>query len=227
MNEIIIKQFEGYQLRYSLDENGKEWFVAKDVCDALGIKNVSHAVKKIKKINVRLVSNDMGSVSREFNCVNRGGLYTLILQSRKPSAIRYQEWVTDEVLVDIHSKGSYSIAKKELDPLDQLKMTIEVMDRQRQEIRVLNLNMARVEIEAKQENDTLTADQIAELDRAMYERFQSFKIKDKKAYGLMKKAIKDRFFDIKGTRTYKEIKRRDFQEALNIIKTFPKPQYLT
>lgn len=228
MNEMVIKQFEGQQLRHSLDEQGKHWFVAKDICESLGIKNVSHAVKKIKKTNVRIVSNDMGAVSREFNCVNKSGMYALILQSRKPSAIRYQEWVTDEVLSEIHEKGFYSLTPvKELTPAERLMVLAESALENERRISSVAAQLTVVAAEAKQEDDTLTSDQISQLDRAMHERFLSFKIKNKKAYGLMKKAIKDRFFDIKGTRTYKEIKRRDFSEALLIIQNFKKPDYLT
>lgn len=42
MNEMMIKEFNGKQVRASLDSNGNPWFVAQDVCEVLGLKYRAH-----------------------------------------------------------------------------------------------------------------------------------------------------------------------------------------
>lgn len=40
-NNQIEKVFEGHTIRFSIDEQGKPWCVAKDLGDALGLKNTT------------------------------------------------------------------------------------------------------------------------------------------------------------------------------------------
>lgn len=58
MKELISKQFDGKEIRTSAKDDGSVWFVAKDVMDALGIKNTSMAMRKLKKSERDINSND-------------------------------------------------------------------------------------------------------------------------------------------------------------------------
>ncbi|WP_034618496.1 BRO-N domain-containing protein [Oleidesulfovibrio alaskensis] len=75
-------------------EGGEIWFVAKDVCDALGFKYASDATKyldedeKALMNNPSLTSNPNGQVT----LINESGLYSLIRRSRKPEAKRFKKW---------------------------------------------------------------------------------------------------------------------------------------
>lgn len=89
--------------------NQEPWFVAADICLALGLNNVSHAVsrldddEKLTSLVVRAGQN------REVNLVSESGLYNLIFQSRKPEAKVFRKWVTSEVLPSIRKTGGYSL----------------------------------------------------------------------------------------------------------------------
>ena len=63
--------------------NNEPWFVAKDVCNILGIKNTTQATNKLDE-DERTILN----IGRQgnTNIINENGLYTLILSSRKPEA---------------------------------------------------------------------------------------------------------------------------------------------
>lgn len=41
MNDIQIFNFQSNEIRVVKDDNGEPWFVAKDVCSVLGIRNAS------------------------------------------------------------------------------------------------------------------------------------------------------------------------------------------
>lgn len=45
--EIQTFNFNNAPLRTLTDENGDPWFVAKDVCDMLGLNNVSQALTRL------------------------------------------------------------------------------------------------------------------------------------------------------------------------------------
>lgn len=83
------------------------WFVAKDVCDALGLSNVSVALQRLddderSKFNL--------GRQGETNIITEAGLYSLIMASKKPEAKRFKRWVTHEVLPSIRRDGAYIAA---------------------------------------------------------------------------------------------------------------------
>ncbi len=86
---------------------GEPWFVAKDVCRLLGIENN-------RNISSRIDDDDKGesiiatpSGDQSMTVVNESGLYSLIMQSRKPEAKVFKKWVTSEVLPSIRKYGYY------------------------------------------------------------------------------------------------------------------------
>jgi prophage antirepressor-like protein len=85
-------------------KDGEPWFVAVDVCEALGTDT-----KDIRSI---LDSDEVCTVALGFRgraplIINESGLYSLILKSRKPEAKRFKKWVTSEVLPSIRKDGMY------------------------------------------------------------------------------------------------------------------------
>lgn len=103
-NEIQKFDFKGAALRTLTDGAGESWFVAKDVCDILGISNPSDALKRLDD-DERSRFN-LGRQG-ETNIVNEAGLYVLVLASRKPEAREFKRWVTHEVLPQIRRTGGY------------------------------------------------------------------------------------------------------------------------
>lgn len=99
-------------------KDGEPWFVAKDVCDALEIGNVSQAVSYLdedEKSNI--ITNDIAqNGGRAPLIINESGLYSLILRSRKPEAKKFKKWVTAEVLPSIRKTGGYMTTRPEDTP---------------------------------------------------------------------------------------------------------------
>ncbi|MEH7186523.1 phage antirepressor [Bacillus toyonensis] len=81
------------------------WFVAKDVCEVLEIKNTTQAVQKLDEDEVTMFN--IGGLSGNTNIINESGLYSLIMTSRKPQAKSFKKWVTSEVLPSIRKHGAY------------------------------------------------------------------------------------------------------------------------
>lgn len=111
-NEIQQFDFRGASLRTLTDKAGEPWFVAKDVCDILGMSNPSMAVIALDKDEVAQIDpkDYLGSENRSnqaVNIVSEPGLYKLIMRSRKPEAKEFQRWVTHEVLPQIRRTGGY------------------------------------------------------------------------------------------------------------------------
>lgn len=96
--------------------NGEPWFVAKDLCDTLGIVNSRDALSKLdddEKTTVGLTDTQAGHGAQSISLVSESGMYTLILRCReavKKGSVphRFRKWVTAEVLPQIRKTGQYS-----------------------------------------------------------------------------------------------------------------------
>ena len=108
MNQLQVFSFEAKTIRTQIDELGAPLWIAKDVCDALGIKKNRDAVSRLRGNVTRPVKVD----GIEMKAINEAGLYQLIMKSSKVEAERFQDWVTSEVLPTIRKTGSFTLDKK-------------------------------------------------------------------------------------------------------------------
>lgn len=87
--------------------DGIPLFVAKDICDALGISKYRDAMTRLDEDERMSISVDTLGGKQSMTAVNESGLYTLVFQSRKPEAKAFRKWVTGEVLPNIRKHGFY------------------------------------------------------------------------------------------------------------------------
>lgn len=128
MNELQIFQNKEFGEVRSLVINNEPWFVGKDVAEALGYKDVNHAildhVDEEDKVNSKTQGQNAPELGQRGSwLINESGLYSLILSSKLPNAKKFKRWVTSEVLPTLRKTGSY--AKAPTDPRELLKLTIE------------------------------------------------------------------------------------------------------
>ena len=102
MNDITIFNHLGNDIRVMTDEQGEPWFVLKDICDALDLKNISDVASRLDEdgVGTTEVIDNLGRTQKT-NVVTEAGLYEVIFMSRKPEAKAFKRWVTSEVLPSI------------------------------------------------------------------------------------------------------------------------------
>ena len=107
----------GVALR-SITKDSQPWFVAKDICGALGLADRSGAVRGLDpdERGATTVSTPGGPQSALI--VNESGLYSLVLRSRKPAAKTFQKWVTGTVLPTLRRDGLYVAGQEKPIPDD-------------------------------------------------------------------------------------------------------------
>jgi prophage antirepressor-like protein len=106
MSTELTQMFEGHEVRMT-GTPSNPLFVAKDVCDVLGIKNSRDAMDSLdddEKDGVCL-TDSIGRKQKTL-CVTESGLYHLVFKSRKAAAKRFRRWVTEEVLPELRKSGS-------------------------------------------------------------------------------------------------------------------------
>lgn len=108
MTAPAIFHQDGVELRV-IDIDGEPWFVATDVCAALGYVNGRHAVATHVHDDDRntVVLSDGIPGNPNKTAVNESGMYALIFGSTLAKARDFKRWVTHEVLPQIRKTGAY------------------------------------------------------------------------------------------------------------------------
>ena len=76
------------------DQNGEPWFIAKDICEILGLSNAASTLALLdhdEKDSIHIMDGTPGNPNKTI--INESGLYSLILRSRKPEAKAFKKWV--------------------------------------------------------------------------------------------------------------------------------------
>lgn len=121
MSNLTRFEFRNNSVRL-ITIDGDPWFVAKDLCDVLEIKNPSQALSRLDEdekrnlpYDVVVTLNDDPDTTR-LSAISESGMYALVLSSRKPEAKPFRKWVTSEVLPAIRKTGKYETQKPKVLP---------------------------------------------------------------------------------------------------------------
>ena len=96
-------------------KDGEPWFVAKDVCDILGITDARKSVGLLDEDerNTIPVTDSLGRMQQTF-IINEPGFYSLVGKSRKPQAKVFKRWVNHDVLPAIRKNGGYVMGQEKM-----------------------------------------------------------------------------------------------------------------
>lgn len=109
MNELqIFNSDEFGEIRTSL-HNEEPWFCLADVCRALGLTQPSKVKERLSEKGVNSIPTLTNGGTQNLLYINEPNLYKVIFQSRKESAERFTDWVTEDVLPSIRKTGAYNL----------------------------------------------------------------------------------------------------------------------
>lgn len=108
------------------------WWVARDVCTVLDIRNVADAMSSLDEDEKGVATADTPGGPQQMAIINEPGLYSLILRSRKPQAKAFKRWITHEVIPSIRETGRYEapgapaaeVALNDLDSIAQIHQAL-------------------------------------------------------------------------------------------------------
>jgi prophage antirepressor-like protein len=107
--ELVPFAYEGAPVR-TVVIDGEPWFVARDICNAIGLPNLSMAMQRLADDEKGVNPIDTPGGLQQMAIVSESGMYALVLRSDKPDAARFRRWVTGEVLPTIRKTGGAYIA---------------------------------------------------------------------------------------------------------------------
>ena len=98
------ESWAGHSIRF-VERSGEWWAVAQDVCEALGLRYVTKAMRSLKNVqqynvcdlnNSQVSSNGVRNM-QTMNIIGEKDIYRLIFRSRKPEAEAFQDWVYETI----------------------------------------------------------------------------------------------------------------------------------
>jgi prophage antirepressor-like protein len=122
MNPIALTNSDLNASVRIIERDDQPWFVAKDVCNTLGLDNVSMALTRLDDDEKGINPIDTPGGRQNLSIVSESGLYALILRSDKPAAKAFRKWVTSEVLPSLRKDGFYA---SRLSPGDRELLALE------------------------------------------------------------------------------------------------------
>lgn len=111
MNAIVPFQFDTTPVR-AVERDGQAWFIANDVCRALGLVNARDAVAKLDPDEKGVVISDTPGGAQETTALSEAGVYTLALRCRDAmtpgtAPYRFRKWITGDVIPALRKTGAY------------------------------------------------------------------------------------------------------------------------
>lgn len=128
MNELMIFNSPEFGEIRTIDENGSVLFCGNDVAKALGYQNPSRDVQRhCKAISERCTTDTVGR-QQSMLFIPESDLYRLVFSSKLPTAEKFTDWVTSEVLPSIRRHGGYINGQQDMTAEELLSRALKVAD---------------------------------------------------------------------------------------------------
>lgn len=152
MNELMIFNNPEFGTVRTLDESGNVLFCGTDVAQALGYAkprdavstHCPHAVKR--GVGVQTGTKADGSPAMqtvEMSFIPESDLYRLVFSSKLPTAEKFTDWVTEEVLPSIRRNGGYIAGQESMTPEELMAAALIMANKtiENQKARLSNLTV--------------------------------------------------------------------------------------
>jgi len=125
MNELMIFNNPEFGEVRTLEEDGKVLFCGSDVAKALGYGEPHKAISRHCKDGMKRPILTKGG-EQEMSFIPESDLYRLVFSSKLPTAEKFTEWVTAEVLPSIRKHGGYVNGQGQLSPEELMAKALMV-----------------------------------------------------------------------------------------------------
>ncbi len=103
MREIKPIHFEDDEIRVFEDDNGDNWFVGRDICNAIGYSNSRITLKQHCEEKPTYLSIKSSNGTFDTRVVSVIDMHRLLISSKRPKAKRLEQWMLKEGLVNYSS----------------------------------------------------------------------------------------------------------------------------
>lgn len=116
MNELQIFNNPEFGSVRTITKDNEPMFCLADVCKALDITNAGNVKQRLSEKGIHNADTPTKGGMQNMVFINESNLYKVIFQSRKPSAEKFTDWVTEEVIPSIRKNGGYISNQEQMTP---------------------------------------------------------------------------------------------------------------
>lgn len=116
MNELQIFNNPEFGSVRTITKDNEPMFCLADVCKALDITNAGNVKQRLSEKGIHNADTPTKGGMQNMVFINESNLYKVIFQSRKPSAEKFTDWVTEEVIPSIRKNGGYIANQEQMTP---------------------------------------------------------------------------------------------------------------
>ncbi len=129
MEDTLVLKYNGTSLTTFIDDDGEPWWLDEEVCDFLGIEDISAAMNSLEGDEkmvypedeiIALKKDKNNRMPIKLGMINESGLTSLVMQVGTVEARDFGKWVAKKVLPEV--SASY-----ECDPVDMDLTELEIM----------------------------------------------------------------------------------------------------
>ena len=102
-------------VRGRIDENGKVWFVGKDLASKLGYSDPSRALIQHCKKSIKstiLANRASGNPPLNITLIPESDVWRLVMRSNLPKAEEFQDWICEEVIPALRKASGDSLSQR-------------------------------------------------------------------------------------------------------------------
>jgi anti-repressor protein len=97
-----------------IEQDGNVWFIAKDICDILEIRNIQQAVVFLERSESIIMGGlDRSGRRQSIECVNESGVYGLIAMSKKKGVSKFRQDFVNTVMPEIRGGDKGVVEQKQ------------------------------------------------------------------------------------------------------------------
>ncbi len=214
--------------------NGEPWFVGNDCAKALGYQKPDQAIRtNVDKEDSCLEGvSDANNHTQKMKVINESGLYALIFGSKLGTAKKFKKWVTSEVLPQIRQTGTYgqpltlqqqvqTIAQGTTELYQQVGEVREEVKTIKTEVEEIKNDLPVLPVEADKIVKSVKKKGVEVMGGKTAPAYNDRSTRQK-VYNDIYAHLKHNF----NVKTYKAIRRKDIDKALQIIEEYKIPLYL-
>ena len=141
--QLQLVQNEQFKVRKT-EYQGDTWFVARDVAEILGFKNITNAIITHVEEDDRITEQvDTAKGTRNTVLINEIGVYSMVLGSKLPAAKDFKRWICKDVIPSIRKTGAYmaeeTLDRVQADPTALTELTIKLEEERARHLETLKL----------------------------------------------------------------------------------------
>ena len=133
--------------------DGEPWFRLKDVCEILGLSNITEVKKRLNEKGLNSIEVLTKGGKQQALYIDEPNLYKAIMQSRKKEAEVFADWIFYEVIPSIRKYGYYLNEVSKISKEEELML--KVMKSRSEEELLSNMAIYNLEVDGDQPRNML------------------------------------------------------------------------